>query len=223
MRLIIIFLTCILFASCSKLRDDSPVTATKPPDSSTAADTTELSAITIQISNVDYGFVRVNQWSYGGFSESFKGFGPKINSFNESNWPSTFVHFYMNVYLRNANCSFPPDSFRYYDLANRSSIDTAIVEVGLTPSNSIDYPWAVYSNVITTQDRQVEWVSISTGRVGINKYLPCPYTNPGHTRDMNIKLENVLLSLVDSSGSLTGYDFPRTVLVKSSFFKVIKN
>jgi hypothetical protein len=222
MKYTLIMLICLFFVSCNKSKDSSPVSGNKMSDNAALLDTTSLAGITLQVSNVDYSFVRVNQWSYGGFSETFKGFGPEIDTHTQTDWPSNFIHFSLQVYFRNANCSFPPDSFRYIDLSNKSSIDTAVVEVGLAPSNSITSPWAVYSNAITTADRQLIWVPTTTGRIGINKDVPCPYTNPGHTMDMNVKLENMVLTLVDSSGDLSGYGFPKTVLVKNSFFEVIK-
>ncbi|HTY12452.1 MAG TPA: hypothetical protein VMF88_15420 [Bacteroidota bacterium] len=222
MKYVLIILIALSFVSCNKSKDNSPVSENKTADNTALIDTTSLAGITLQVSNVDYTFSRVNQWSFGGFSESFKGFGPKIDTYNQTDWPSDFIHFYMQVYFRNANCSFPPDSFRYVDLSNKSSIDTSVVEVGLTPSNSMTSPWAVYSNVITTADRQLQWVPTTTGRIGINKHVPCPYTNPGHTVDMNVTLENIVLTLVDSSGDLSAYGFPKTVLLKHSFFKVIK-
>ena len=99
----------------------------------TAVDTTSISGITIQINNTDYGFTRINQWSFGGFSSSYKGLGPAIDTYNNDKWPSTFVHFGMQAFFRNTNYNFPPDSFQYIDLANRSSIDTVVIEVTLSP------------------------------------------------------------------------------------------
>ena len=223
MKIYIIVLVSLVILSCSKSEKEDSAAAASDLNNKTIVDTTDISAISISMNNVDYGFTRVNQWGYGGFSESYKGLGPNIDTYNNAQWPSTFPHLKMQAYFRKTNMNLDQGLYKYVDLANPTSIDSVVIDVSVTPSNTVDQPWAVYSNVYTKVDRQTEWVSNAQGKVGINKYTPCAFSSPGHSYDMDVKFENVVLSLVDSSGSLSGTGYPQTIIIKNAFFKTLKN
>jgi hypothetical protein len=223
MKIYILVFVSLAIVSCSKSEKDHSATATDDLSNTIIVDTTDISAISISIRNVDYGFTRVNQWGYGGFNESYKGLGPNIDTYNNAQWPSTFPHITMQAYFRKTHMNLDQGMYKYIDLANSTSIDSVVIDVSVTPSNTVDQPWALYSNVYTKVDRQTEWVSNAQGKVGFNTYTPCAFSNPGHSYDMDVKFENVVLSLVDSSGSLSGTGYPQTIIVKNAFFKTIKN
>ena len=111
MKITLAVILSLTLMSCSKQDKDNSVSTNNSSTATAALDTTSISGIKIQINDVDYGFTRINQWSFGGFSSSYKGLGPAIDTYNNGQWPSTFVHFGMQAFFRNTNYSLPPDSF----------------------------------------------------------------------------------------------------------------
>lgn len=215
MKTLTITMISLLLFSCSPSPKEAPTESAQ--GGAVTHDTSSIATVTVQINNVDYSITRINQWSYGSSGASV---GPVISTSQLTDWPVNYVHFRMYTLFRNINCSFPADSFVYIDLAAPTSIDSVVIEAIVTPASLMSQPWATYSNF--RRDQQ-QWLPESNGRVGINRFLPCPYANPGHGYDMNVVFQNVELFLVDSSGALSGWNLPRKVLVRSAAFRTIKD